>query len=561
MSTPGNTVTIVIGARANTDQGFARVRTAVQNLGRSLNENFGAAGRSSSMSFMDRFRNVLSQGFASIGQSSSGLTQGLGNALSSAGSSPYIIAGVTTLVAAIAPVIGTLIGGAIILGVGGGLAGIGLMAAAKAKEVKDAFSKTKDQIKKTLSDAAEPLEPVLIKAANRVTKMIKKMGPELKDIFKDMAPNLSGFFDNVANGLERAAPYMKPVADGFNEIMKHLGPEVARSIEEIGKSLGELGERFKDPEIAGDFSKMIGEIIRLIPKAIDFIVLLIDMYKELKPTLDEAWEAFKKLADILGPVLGLAFKILIKYLEIVLPLWADFIGLISKGVDVGGEWLGKAVEKIKDFIDWVKKMKGKTVVFAERGMAFVKQKVQDAIDKIKGFKNKTISLAQRGASTVVNKVKDAIGWIKRFVGKTVNIGVSGVTGAIGRVRELINTIKNLVGKSVSIGVNFFKNGGARIADFLGFAHGGVVGAAATGGVRSSLTMVGEQGPELVRLPFGSTVHSNPDTMRMLGGSGGSSQPIVINLVLNGRVLAQELIDPLRGEVRRRGGLVQSVLGK
>ncbi len=36
---------------------------------------------------------------------------------------------------------------------------------------------------------------------------------------------------------------------------------------------------------------------------------------------------------------------------------------------------------------------------------------------------------------------------------------------------------------------------------------GIVGAAASGGVRSNLTWVGEQGPELLGLPAGSRVWS------------------------------------------------------
>ncbi|MER6065087.1 phage tail tape measure protein [Streptomyces sp. NPDC001792] len=46
------------------------------------------------------------------------------------------------------------------------------------------------------------------------------------------------------------------------------------------------------------------------------------------------------------------------------------------------------------------------------------------------------------------------------------------------------------------------------------ATGGIVGMAASGGLRSSLTWVGEQGPELLDLPAGSRVWSNPDSRRM-----------------------------------------------
>lgn len=52
--------------------------------------------------------------------------------------------------------------------------------------------------------------------------------------------------------------------------------------------------------------------------------------------------------------------------------------------------------------------------------------------------------------------------------------------------------------------------------------GGNVGAAASGGARGSMTLVGEQGPELVRLPFGSTVLPNGQSRSILDGYNDSS---------------------------------------
>jgi hypothetical protein len=95
---------------------------------------------------------------------------------------------------------------------------------------------------------------------------------------------------------------------------------------------------------------------------------------------------------------------------------------------------------------------------------------------------------------------------------------------------------------------------------LGYAHGGIIGAAG-GGPRSRMTLVGEQGPELVNLAPGSTVRSNPDTRRMLTTGGGDNRPIVINLSIADRYIGQVLIDPLSKEIRARGGNVQAVLGQ
>jgi hypothetical protein len=111
------------------------------------------------------------------------------------------------------------------------------------------------------------------------------------------------------------------------------------------------------------------------------------------------------------------------------------------------------------------------------------------------------------------------------------------------------------------------------------AAGGIVGAAASGGVRGGLTWVGEHEPELLQLPVGSRVWSGPDSRRkaseaapwasMLtaprrpaasyappaaGGGGGPDRPIVIQLQLGRRVLGEVWVDVGRKEVRDRGGI-------
>ena len=104
---------------------------------------------------------------------------------------------------------------------------------------------------------------------------------------------------------------------------------------------------------------------------------------------------------------------------------------------------------------------------------------------------------------------------------------------------------------------------------------------AAGGPASGLTVVGEEGPELLQLPFGSMVHSNGQSTRMAWesmlnaprgrtglpaaarGGGGRAQPIIVHqtITLDGRVVAQQIFDPLRAEIAHRGGSVQRSLGR
>lgn len=53
-----------------------------------------------------------------------------------------------------------------------------------------------------------------------------------------------------------------------------------------------------------------------------------------------------------------------------------------------------------------------------------------------------------------------------------------------------------------------------------------------------LTWVGEEGPELMRLPRGTRIWSNPESERMAAGFGGGGGTQVIQLVVDGKVLAE-----------------------
>jgi len=111
----------------------------------------------------------------------------------------------------------------------------------------------------------------------------------------------------------------------------------------------------------------------------------------------------------------------------------------------------------------------------------------------------------------------------------------------------------------------------------GKAAGGIVGAAASGGLRSNLTWVGEQGPELLDLPAGSRVWSHPDSQRKAAApwasmlntprrgpsygaahaparTGHGGPPLVIQLEIGGRSFGELWVDTGRREVRAHGGI-------
>lgn len=103
---------------------------------------------------------------------------------------------------------------------------------------------------------------------------------------------------------------------------------------------------------------------------------------------------------------------------------------------------------------------------------------------------------------------------------------------------------------------------ARAAGILGYAAGGIIGGAASGGTKSGLTWVGENGPELIDAPAGTRVHSAGDSARLAAGGQGGMGAVMVQLVLDGKVIAQAMADPMRKYVGDRfGGNVQKAYGR
>lgn len=174
------------------------------------------------------------------------------------------------------------------------------------------------------------------------------------------------------------------------------------------------------------------------------------------------------------------------------------------------------------------------------------------------------------AVAVLGIVAKAFFWKPKFA-EAANDGIAEVNRLVGVSNSLLDRIQRNVTIRVDADVAPFRAaiGALRYQPGVGIgvyakATGGIIGAssAAGGGPRGATTLVGEQGPELVKLPFGSMVKSNPDTRAVLSGSGGGQQVVVeIHPPRGGSAFERAVFEMLRTGVRVRGGNVQTALGR
>lgn len=156
-----------------------------------------------------------------------------------------------------------------------------------------------------------------------------------------------------------------------------------------------------------------------------------------------------------------------------------------------------------------------------------------------GFKlDETLKEIRTKANNFVKNNYETFAILSLLLG--VGLAIVGFTlqmlVAFGILTSAVAALPLLIGGVVLVGI------GALLAKLNPFANGGVVG--------SGLQLVGERGPEIVKLPTGSRVHSNRDSRKMMSGSTNN---ITVNV--QGRIGASDT------ELRQIASKIGSMINK
>lgn len=331
---------------------------------------------------------------------------------------------------------------------------------------------------------------------------------------------------------------------------------------------------FQDPRVKGAMTQLKGMFKKefadfgqfFVPGVARFMERLVtDIGPQLKPLTERLGEIFRPLTIKLGDgLIGFLQNVLpglSRFAEKTAPFWEALAeSLPGLGDDMGrffdhlSNGAPGATVFIKDFVNGVGLMLrglGRLIATLSNAYLFIRLVFVQMVDSAMSAFDKILSGAAIAFWWVPGVGEKLRGAAKKFseFRKDVNRELDLI-----RDETVTVTIRQVYTTVGSAAVN--------VGRLLGKATGGIQGAA-TGGVRNGLTWVGEQGPELVQLPVGSRVNSNPDSMRMAGaGTNGGDTPIIVQMVLDAAVVAEALVDPQRRLVRQRfGGSVQAAWGK
>lgn len=520
--------------------------------------------------------------------------------------SPNITAVGVGVAAKLAPLMGSVLSAGIIAGVGVGVAGLGVALAAQDEKVQAAGKNLGQKLKQGLTEDAASFVPVVLRQIDRIGGAFDRLSPKIKRIFDNSAgfldPLVTGAIralDGILGGVDDIVAKGKPVIDQLGDSIGDLGEATGDMLSTISGGAGSAARGLRD--VTDNLSLLLratGLVVRGLTEVygvMDKLSITSQLLGPLGPLLSAWSDSQDNAADKAQKVKDAADQQAdaIRTLNQALGNGVVVADQYGNAIQTTGEALMSYDEQIRQVYDTQRNLFDSTTSAAE---AF--DNLKDSVKKNghtldenteKGRANRTALSrlasalnANYKAYAEVNGVGRAANGVARqnydsFVKAAMGLGIgreaaqryarqlglippkketsfyANTHDAAARIRALQGQVNSLKGKTVNIRMHTsYSTSGASGATPGFYAHGGTVGAAATGGPRNGLTWVGEHGPELADLPPGTRVHSNPDSMRMAsegsGQGGGMMGPIY--LVLNEKIIGEALAPGLRQFARQ-----------
>lgn len=329
----------------------------------------------------------------------------------------------------------------------------------------------------------------------RLDGMMERQSASLSGIWSTFKDNAS---QSLATFVEPAVPALKRFVSFSAEIV----PRMLDGLKGIGKA---FGDAFKGTDVAeklvASFQKMGREVLPYVR----------DGFNDMKKAISDNREGLIKLGHFIANNVVPAISFLVKVGIVgMVGGFRLLMTILGHVVDIFNFWRATAFTTVKFVVDLFRNMFG----------------------------------------MMVNGAAAAFGWIPG-IGPKLKKAADDFNSFF---RKVDDELDRLAGKKVDVYVNASYTGAAART----FQSRNVIRAMATGGIGGGYTMLAERGRELLELPHGTMVRSNPDTENMLmramaAGGGGSTRLTVEPMVGSGDRLMRELVRLLRFIIRNESG--------
>lgn len=531
-------------AKSAIDDIAAHAKRKGKEAGESLGDGIwkGADGR-----LRDARGRFVSTG-ASLGGS---LMQGITGVVGKGG--PQLTAALGAIGAAAAPALGAAVTAGVIgaVGAGGILGGLALLK--NDARIKVVGQQLSENLLGGLRQSAEPLIAPLLDVMGQVEIRFARTIGSFDKIFANAAKGLDSFIGPALNGFENLIDAFGDLSPAIEPVMAAFGNLSETVLDAVASGLRSLSDNGTEAAAAID---AIGKTINLAADfAFGFINALTEVYGwslRLRSALGddgatEALREYSREADDAGESsdeLGGSYSELADEAE---NLEEAILGAVEaerkqKDLNLSAAEANLAYrDTVKEVAEAIDKKTGVSRDEEEQILALARA-TNRQIESMEASKAPAEEVARLSADAEreFRKQAKAAGYSASEIDKmvrellavpaetTADMYLRGVNEAIADARRLKEYLRRIPDEDVRVAIRVTGASAARAAANIGKqyaqAHGGITGVnagtAATGGARGDWTWVGEQGAELVKLPFGSTVYPAGQSKRMADQARG-----------------------------------------
>lgn len=388
--------------------------------------------------------------------------------------------------------------------------------------------------------------------ANGKVKPMAELMPAIADKFKEMP-----------DGTEKTALAMKLFGKSGTDMLPFLNKgsaglaELAAKSDAFGNTIGDKqlnalkeskqAQRDWDAAMQGLQVTLGGALLPILTQGAKFLnSVAVPAFQSMAQWIGENSEMFDALGNMMRWVWNKIFIPVIKLAIIGMTQWVKITGQAieaaghlsgNKDMEAFGKGVVEAAEGVKRFGEDLKEIPDQVAPEVKVTDTASPQvvKIQTKIDSLKG---KLVKAEASGDTKEVEKLQEKI---NKLEGKKVK--AEAETAGAGALDGLKDKIAGVKDKKVDVEAHVKKTGVTEIK--LGPSKKGdrltVVAMARGGRSRGGITLVGEEGPELVDLPAGAYVHTAARTAAMAraarmaspGSSTSSAGDVVkIHLTVN-----------------------------
>lgn len=300
-----------------------------------------------------------------FGESSSGVMSG---ALKIVTSNVIVMASAVAVGLAALPAIAAAAATGIVLAFGGGLAAIGILAAAQSKKVQAAFTGLKDHVIARVKEMAAPFEPFLLHVAEIGRKLFDVFAKPLQDAFAKLAPALTVFADQLGTAFSNLAPVISPVTDAFTAILRQIGPRLPDLFKSIADSLTHVAKVVADN--ADTFTGLLTFFLEMAPAVLTLTAKLASMFAAMVRNAPQVAESMLAAAEMVLKGLRVLTNAALDFFANILdgaveamgwvPGWGDKLRTAQKNFntfrDKVGDSLDGAISKVESWRDAANRM-------------------------------------------------------------------------------------------------------------------------------------------------------------------------------------------------------------